>query len=79
MIDRLDESAIVLPPGSVSQIRELLALYERRGELEQLKLVLGSRSYRVGLPLRVARNRWIRVRGTFLHNWNKYRASRNVR
>jgi hypothetical protein len=75
VIDRLDDSVIVLPQGSVSHIRELLAMYERRGELEQLELVLRSRSYRMGLPLRVAQNRWIRVRGTFLHHRNRVIAS----
>jgi glycosyltransferase involved in cell wall biosynthesis len=71
VIDRLDDSVIVLPQGSVSHIRELLATYERRGELAQLALIMGSRSYKAGLPLRVAKNRWIRVRGTFLHHRNR--------
>ena len=75
VIDRLDESVIVLPRGSVREIRELLKVYDRHA-LEELEAVLRSRSYRLGLPLRVAQNRFVRVRGTLLHYRNKLRAAR---
>ena len=81
VIDRLDDSAIILPQGSVSEIRELLAVYEHKDDdrdaMAQYRLMLTSRSWRWSIPLRILRNRFVRVRGTILHNWNKLHASRS--
>jgi hypothetical protein len=71
VIDRLDDSAIILPQGSVSEIRELLAVYEHKDDdrdaAAAYRLMINSRSWRWSIPLRIAKNRYIRTRGTILH------------
>jgi hypothetical protein len=68
VIDRLNESIVVMPPGSVGEVRDLLRVYNRHAA-EELDLMSNSVSWRVTIPLRVVKNRAIRVRGTLLH-WN---------
>lgn len=70
VIDRLDRSAIVLPPGSVKQIRGMLQTYNP-GLEQELELLKSSRSWKVTRPLRFVTNRAFRVRGTFLHHRNR--------
>jgi glycosyltransferase involved in cell wall biosynthesis len=66
VIDRLNASVVSLPPGSVYEIRKLLQKQDDESA-KMLSLVLGSRSWRWSVPLRVVKNRSIRVRGTVLH------------
>lgn len=72
VVSRVNRSSIILPPGSVVSIRDLLSKTEEYSG-QELALVLNSLSWKVTRPLRVVKRRWDRVKGTILHLFKRFR------
>lgn len=75
VIERLNESTIILPPGSAKRIRTLVRAYDIGFE-EKLRLVTNSRSWKLTRPLRLLTNWLHRAKGTYHHHRNAFIARR---
>lgn len=71
VVDRLNSGALVLPAGSIEELREMQRTYVRRHLIDELELVTGSLSWRMTSPIRVVKSRIYRHRGVYLHHRNR--------